>query len=130
MPKISARPASSAAKQLCLDDSPWEQKLVRIPGANGASIKVEASVIGTLAVHVHIAHSDRYTVTHLPTGCSIIHVSVESDGMLIAEDLWNNCCLAFRQETKEGVLAKSPPWIKTWLDRIVAAQGYVPIKKE
>jgi hypothetical protein len=115
VPKIdSPRPASTV--DVMVDWDAWKVRDVKALDTNDKPVAVRAAkVYGRFAVHPCVTNPGYFAATHLPTGLSAVLTKTEIETIKVATYLWDNFCLPFCEETKEGVNEKLPGWVRYWL---------------
>lgn len=94
----------------------WIEKIVEIETVQGKRIKTKVKQYGGIWVHSALEpEEDHWAITAASTGDRITRVSTEEDALKIGQLLWNKCCLALREKTKEGMLKRLPKWVKPWI---------------
>lgn len=102
----------------------WTDKTVSVTGEDGESqADVQARTFGAFAVHKAVANDvdpEWFTLTHVPTGRSVMHLADEAQLILAGEWLWARHCMTFRLKDREQIVAKTASWVKPWQDLCMA----------
>lgn len=93
----------------------WAAQRVPITFSDGKVHWLEALVYGRFAVH-KCANCDcgKWALTSISSGVVVVYTRTEGDAMLCGEFLWGRFCLAFREDSREKILARLPEWVRVW----------------
>lgn len=99
---------------------------VKLKGGKEQQVRVEAEMIGSLAVHHGIMEVEgMWCVTHRPSGLRMATMESGDDCRKFAETLNNWCTRAMTFDNEEDILDAMPVAAIEWLKRCVKAKKYV-----
>lgn len=117
-----------------VDQSTWLYKQLTLRCQCGQTHAIEVKAKGNLAVHksvsgMHIgelaeARKDKWSLTAIPCGYSILYTDSKLDAMRCG-DVLAELNDSFTSQFKEDVLTELPPWVRPWALACTAASMYL-----
>lgn len=115
MPPIPGRPP---IKPVTGTPGRWKPGTLKLRNrAGGKPFEAEGEVLGDFGVRVERddKEPDLWFLESLSARQTVCRLSSQGDARAVGEVLWDECRVAFRERTKEEVLALCPGWVRPWV---------------
>ena len=107
-------PPLSRQRRLALTDDPWQPRELKVVLSNGTAVKVDARVLGSLAVYPKVDDAAQWVVAVTQLSLVVVSVATEGHAKRVGTHLWSKACLAFSEPTVAGLKARLPTWVAPW----------------